>query len=159
MTFVLGLDPGLTGAIAFYVPDTPERVGIDDMPVVAGEVDPATLARLITRLGPSVAVIERVNGMPTDGGSRAFKFGDAFGVARGVIAALQIPVHFVTPGVWKKFYKLKAGPDGKEHARSLALQLFPKTAQHFALKKHHGRAEAALIARWYAETMNMKAAA
>lgn len=152
MTFILAVDPGLTGAIAFYVPAAPDRVGVEDMPVVAGEADPATLARMILRLGPSVAVVERVNGMPTDGGSRAFKFGDAYGVARGVLAALQIPTHFVVPGVWKRHFKIKGGDDGKEQSRALALQLFPKTAEHFQRKRDHNRAEAALIARWYADT-------
>jgi hypothetical protein len=40
---ILGIDPGISGAIAFFFPVAPDRVAAEDMPVVAGEVDCATL--------------------------------------------------------------------------------------------------------------------
>jgi crossover junction endodeoxyribonuclease RuvC len=39
--------------------------------------------------------------------------------------------------------------------RALALRLFPSTAEHFARKKDHGRAEAALIARYGSEVLGL----
>ena len=68
---------------------------------------------------------------------------------RGVVASLAIPTHMVTPGRWKKHFRLDAD---KEKARALAIRLWP-SSEHFERKKDHGRAEAALIARFGAETI------
>lgn len=153
---VLGCDPGLKGAIAYYFPSHPDRIMVEDMPVVAGNVDPATLARRIRQLRPTHAVIELVHAMPKQGVSSTFKFGDGFGCLRGVVAALDIPVCFVTPGRWKKDLRLSSD---KEDSRQRALQLFTESIEHFSLKKHEGRAEAALLARWFAETQMRREAA
>ena len=109
-----------------------------------------TLMRRLKQMGPSVAIVESVSAMPGQGVSSTFKFGAAYGTVRGVIAALEIPVHLVTPGKWKKHFRLSAD---KEQARALALRLFPASSQHFERKKDHGRAEAALIARYGAEAV------
>jgi hypothetical protein len=50
---ILGIDPGMSGAIAFYFPSYPERMAVEDMPVVAGEVDAATLAKRINVMAPA----------------------------------------------------------------------------------------------------------
>ena len=86
--------------------------------------------------------------MPKQGVSSTFKFGKAYGVVIGVVAALKIPVHFVAPSVWKRHFGLSAD---KEEARARALQYWPERAELFARKKDHGRAEAALLARYAAE--------
>jgi hypothetical protein len=54
---ILGIDPGLSGACAFFFPSAPDRVAAEDMPVVAGEVDAATLAARILQMGPAFAVV------------------------------------------------------------------------------------------------------
>jgi hypothetical protein len=152
-TCILACDPGLTGAIAFYFPSTPERVSVDDMPVVDGEVEPASIIRRIRQMGPTVAIVERVGPMPRDGAVQAFRFGAAYAVAKTAVAAENVPYHLVTPAAWKKHFRLAGGPEGKEQARALALQLFPASAERFARKKDHGRAEAALLARYCAEKL------
>jgi crossover junction endodeoxyribonuclease RuvC len=149
---IVGIDPGLSGAIAFYFPGIPTRVSAEDMPVVAGELNAAGLADRIRKMRPDVAVIERVGAMPGQGVSSTFKFGASFGVVCGVLAALEIPCHRVSPAVWKKYFKL---PVEKEQSRALALRLFPATADHFSRKKDHGRAEAALIARYGSEVLGL----
>lgn len=146
---ILGVDPGLKGAIAFYFPDAPDRVSVFDMPVVAGEVDPANLAALIRQFAPTHAVIELVHSMPKQGVSSAFKFGEGCGVVRGVISTLGISSSFVSPQRWKKHFRLDAN---KEKARREALRLFSAVPEHFQRVKDEGRAEASLIARYYAET-------
>lgn len=151
---ILAVDPGLTGALAFYFPDAPERVSVHDMPVADGEVDPAGIARRVRQLRPSMAIIERVGPMPRDGVRQAFGFGGAYMAARAVVTILEVPQHLVTPTVWKRHFRLRGGPEGKEQARGLALRLFPASAEHFARKKDHGRAEAALLARYAAEVIN-----
>jgi crossover junction endodeoxyribonuclease RuvC len=140
---ILGIDPGLSGAVAFYFPEAPDRVIAEDMPVAAGMVDCATLAARIRQMAPGLAIIERVASMPKQGVSSTFKFGTAYGAVVGVLAALEIRTSLVTPQVWKKHFRLD---DDKDKGRALALRTFAKTPEHFARKKDHGRAEAALLA-------------
>jgi crossover junction endodeoxyribonuclease RuvC len=149
---ILGIDPGISGAIAFYFPGIPSRVAAEDIPVAAGEINAAGLAARIRRMRPDVAVIERVGAMPGQGVASMFKFGAAYGTVCGVLAALEIPTRRVAPVVWKKHFRL---PADKEASRALALRLFPATAEHFARKKDHGRAEAALIARYGSEVLGL----
>jgi hypothetical protein len=61
---ILGIDPGLSGAVAFYFPEAPDRVIAEDMPVAAGMVDCATLAARIRQMAPGLAIVERVASMP-----------------------------------------------------------------------------------------------
>jgi crossover junction endodeoxyribonuclease RuvC len=147
---ILGIDPGASGAIAFYFTDAPDRVSVHDVPTVDGAISSALLADLIRTHGPSIAVIEAVSAMPGQGVSSMFNFGKAFGQAIGVVGTLKIPAHFVTPSKWKKHFRLSSD---KEECRARALQLFPACAASFARKKDHGRAEAALIAKFGAETL------
>lgn len=143
-TCIMGIDPGLKGAIAFYHPSDPNKISVYDMPVVDGEVDAAGLGRLISVSIPSIAIIERVHSMPRDGVASAFKFGCNYGVPLGVIGALNIPVRKVTPTQWKKHYRLSAN---KEESRARAIELWPGS-DRFGRKKDDGRAEAALIAKY-----------
>ena len=147
---ILGVDPGVSGAIAFYFPLATNRVAAEDVPTAGSEIDPVTLMRRLKQMGPTFAMVEQVSAMPGQGVSSMFKFGAAYGTVRGVIAALEIPVHLVAPSKWKKHFRLSAD---KEQARALALRLFPASSQHFERKKDHGRAEAALIARYGAEAV------
>ncbi len=147
---VMGIDPGLSGAIAFLFTRDPHRVAVEDMPVVDGNVSAPILAQTIKKYAPSYAVIEHVNAMPKQGVSSTFNFGKAFGQVIGVGGALNIPLHFVTASKWKRRFALSAD---KEEARALALRLFPACATSFARKKDHGRAEAALIAKYGAEEL------
>ena len=146
---VLGVDPGLTGAIGFYFPARPELISAEDMPTVGKVVDAATLARRIAAMAPALAVMELVSARPGQGVSSMFNFGHAAGTVRGVLAALQIPTRLVTPGVWKRHWRLDAD---KERARALALLMWPASS-HFSRKMDHGRAEAALVARYGAEVL------
>ena len=152
---ILGIDPGISGALAFYFTAAPDRVSVEDIPVADGMVDAVTVAQRITQIRPDVAVIEKVGAMPGQGVSSMFRFGQAFGTLQGVVSALGVPLHTVGPAKWKRHYGLDAD---KEAARALALRLFP-SVEHFARKKDHGRAEAALIARYGAEVIIGRAAA
>lgn len=147
---IAGIDPGSSsGAVSFYFPDHPCQIAAEDLPVVAGQVDAAILAARLEQMQPDVAVIERVGAMPKQGVASTFKFGTSFGIIQGVVAALKIPAHFVAPGKWKRHFCLEAD---KEKARARALQFWPSRSDLFSRKKDHGRAEAALLARYFAET-------
>jgi hypothetical protein len=140
---IIGIDPGLSGAVAFYFPAAPDRVIAEDMPVVSGMVDCATLAARIRQMAPSLAIVERVASMPKQGVSSTFKFGMVYGAVVGVLAALEIRTSLVTPQTWKKHFRLDSD---KEKGRALALRTFAKTPECFGRKKDHGRSEAALLA-------------
>jgi len=144
---ILGIDPGVTGGIAYLYPDG--RVVAEDIPVAGGEVDVDSLAARIRTYRPCMAVIERAGAMPGQGVSSTFKFGAAYGALRAVVAALEIPQHIVGPAVWKRHFSLDKD---KERSRALAIRLWPGTGW-FSRKKDHGRAEAALIARYGAEAI------
>jgi hypothetical protein len=152
---LLGVDPGVSGAIAYFFPDRPDHIVVQDVPVVDGQLDPVTLARRIDQMRPTLAVVERVAAMPKQGVSSTFKFGMAYGMMLGIIATQQIPLHLVTPARWKKAFNLSAD---KEQARALAIRLWPG-CEDFALKKWHGRAEAALIARYGVQLLERDKAA
>lgn len=148
---IVAIDPGISGAVAFYRPDHADAVAVEDMPQADGAVDAVTLAKRIALMVPDVAFIEHVGSMPGQGIASTFKFGASFGAVLGVIAALQIPHHLVRPQKWKKHFGLSAD---KERSRALALRLWP-SSEAFARKKDEGRAEAALIARYGADILNL----
>lgn len=150
MTCILGIDPGISGAIAFFYTEAPTRIIVEDVPVVAGEISARLLAERIKVLKPDIAVIERVNAMPKQGVSSTFNFGVSFGQVRGVVGAFDIQIHLVTPGKWKRHFGLSSD---KEEARGKAISMFPPCAASFSRKKDHGRAEAALLARYGFETL------
>jgi crossover junction endodeoxyribonuclease RuvC len=146
---VLGIDPGKSGAIAFIYDYTPDQVTVEDAPLVANEINVYALTAIIREYAPDAAMIEHVASMPKQGVRSVFSFGLSYGMVRGVIAALDIPLQFVTPGKWKKHFSLSSD---KEDARKRAIHMFPGCAKNFSRKKDHGRAEAALIARYCLET-------
>ena len=142
---VLGIDPGVNGGLAFLYSDG--RIEARDIPNVAGEVDIDATSRLIGSYAPEAAIVERASSMPMQGVASTFKYGAAYGALRAICACLEIPHHLVTPGVWKRHFRLDAD---KEKSRALAIRLWPGTGL-FERKKDHGRAEAALIARYGTE--------
>lgn len=154
MSFIIGVDPGASGAVAILELDG-QLVQVFDMPVVeviAGgkakrRVSPEMLASELRlyNVHTTTAVVEQVGAMPGQGVTSMFAFGQSFGMVLGVLAGLAIPTTTVSPATWKKALKLNAGKDG---ARAKAAQLWPGHASEFKRVKDDGRAEAALIAQW-----------
>lgn len=150
---VFGIDPGLSGAIAWR--DGAGIEDIADMPTFQitrnaknkRDIDAAGLVEIMEKAAGhgAHAFIEQVGAMPGQGSSSMFAFGKGFGIVIGVVAALHIPVTFVPPQTWKKALGVPAGKDG---ARARASQLLPDAAHYWPLVKHDGRAEAALIAEY-----------
>jgi hypothetical protein len=144
---ILGVDPGISGAVAFLAPDG--ALVVEDVPVADAQVEPCELSRLIRRHAPRLAIVEAVAAFPGQGVSSVFKFGRAYGTVLGVLGALQIPYTLVSSTRWKKHFRLSAD---KEEARALAIRTWPGS-EAFKRKKDHGRAEAALLAKYAAETL------
>jgi hypothetical protein len=142
---ILGIDPGITGGIATLWPDG--RIDAYDIPTVDGSVNIDALVRHVRAHAPRLAVIEKAQAMPKQGVVSVFKYGCAFGALCAATAVLEIPTHLVSPRKWKTHFGLDAD---KERSRALAIRLWPGCGL-FERKKDHGRAEAALIARYGAE--------
>jgi crossover junction endodeoxyribonuclease RuvC len=140
---IMGVDPGVSGAVAFLFPDDMDVV-VADLPVVDGQVQVSALTRMIDSVKPTMAIVEKVHSMPKQGVASTFKFGMSYGTILGIVGALNIPLRLVAPSVWKREFSL--GPD-KEQARAMAIRLWPEE-DNFSKKKDHGKAEAALIARY-----------
>ncbi len=150
MIYTVGIDPGLSGAVAFYNPMT-EDVETITMPTLNSGtgskrvVDELELAKLFDSRSNIIkkVFVERVHAMPKQGVTSVFTFGVGFGILRGIIAANFLPVEYITPQKWKKELRV---PAVKDAARARANEIFPKYADQWNLKKWDGRAEAAMIA-------------
>lgn len=141
---ILGIDVGIKGALAFYNKD---ELFVFDMPVFkrnkTSRLDCQRALSIITQFTPlEHAYIEQVNAFGM-GATGAYNFGWNCGAIEGVIASVGVPFSYVTPQKWKKEMQC---PKDKDAARMRASQLLPLWADEWALKKHDGRAEAALIA-------------
>lgn len=147
---ILAVDPGKTGALAF-LSDCGQIVHVYDMPVIGSgkgaEVSGSLLAHIIETHSPERAIVEQVGAMPGQGVSSMFRFGESYGVAKGVIAGCNVPLELVTPAKWMREMGL-SGKDKETH-RQKAIQLFPADCEYFKRKKDHGRAEACLLALWW----------
>jgi len=154
---IIGIDPGITGAISFFDNDG-ELLGVEDMPTkpLGGkrQVDSemfckiidARLINLDTYFDPfcsywPVAYLEKVHAMPGQGVVSMFNFGMGYGAVQGVLASREVDVVLVTPQAWKKYHGL-IGKD-KDSARLLAQRLYPQAS--LSRKKDIGRADAMLI--------------
>ena len=149
MTLTIGIDPGLSGALAILASDGSVELLLD-LPIVRDRslawVDGNALQSMI--LGAlqgrtAVALVERVSAMPGQGIASSFQFGVGFGSLLGVLQALHIRIEFVTAAVWKRSYGLSKDKHASLHKARL---LFPSAELHLA--KHDGRAEALLIAHY-----------
>lgn len=157
MNCYIGIDPGGSGAVAMFDPTT-KHMEVVDMPthqIQVGKtkrtrVDLHGLANLLQIWAPhaAFAAIEEVHSTPMDGPVGAFAFGEAFGAAKMACAANLIPYQLCPPQAWKAAFRL-IGKD-KDESRLRASQILPTAAHHWPLKKHDGRAEAALIALYAA---------
>lgn len=153
--FILGIDPGLSGALAVYDPTTRNLIAAIDMPLhkpasktatkSKSEIDVTALCFFlethITAL--RLACIELVHAMPGQGVVSMFRFGQALGIIEGALGMFLLPTEKVSPGVWKSIMRLDSD---KNKSRALATKLFPAHANLFCRKKDDGRAEAALLA-------------
>ena len=155
---VLGIDPGLDGALAMFggaEGAAPKLLNIYQVPAVKStgrgrEIQWSVLNHDWDEkfFWTDHVYLERVMSRHGEGVASAFKFGLVYGGVRGMIAAKLLPVSLVTPGVWKRHYGIQASKSG---AVLKAEQLFPEHAPQFRGPRgglRDGLAEAALIARY-----------
>lgn len=165
MSYVIGIDPGLSGALALYHSPSGQLV-VEDMPtfqLAKGKkakrfLDYGMVGRIISDWARDFhprAFIELVGVMPGQGIASAFDFGRTTGALIQACASALISFEQVTPQVWKRAMGIATG-SGKDASRARASNLFPRHAALFSRVKDDGRAEAALIARYGAQTLNLE---
>ena len=142
-----GIDPGLTGALAFL--DGRKLALLSDMPVSVGRKYEIDVLGLVRMLAPHAfnchAVVERQQAMPKQGVTSSFRNGSSYGSLLAVLAVQGWPVTLVSPREWK--HAMHCSSD-KNQSLEVARRLFPGAAQKLTRKKDHGRAEALLIAEY-----------
>lgn len=157
MKYYLGIDPGLSGALAFYNP-TDGDLKVWDMPThnikVSGKkkrtLDIFTLANIVDPLSNEVimAAVEEVGAMPKQGVTSSFNFGFSAGCAQMAVAAYAIPLRTIRPNIWKRDMRITGD---KTASRREASRLLPQHIGLWPLIKHDGRAEAALLAYYLSQ--------
>ena len=155
---IIGIDPGLSGAIA--VLEDKKVLGIYEMPVMAeGKKNKRQLnsAQLVNIIKNNIieseeiaVVVEQVNAMPGQGVTSMFNFGQTFGAIKGVCAALELPIFFVRPSKWKKHFELINS--SKDSSRTKAIEMYPYLSNQLSKKKDVNKSDAILIARFYNDT-------
>lgn len=129
----IGIDPGKNGGIAVMQEDG-EMLCVEKMPQT-----PQDLLSLLDEFKESsICVLERVGGMPGNGGSAMFNFGKGYGHIQMALIALGIPCEEVTPNKWEKSFQLGSSgkyskTEWKNKLKSKAQQLFPKLGKKITL--------------------------
>ena len=95
-------------------------------------------------------VIEQVSAMPGQGVTSMFNFGQSFGILKGICSAMQLPIYFVRPAKWKKYFNLINSE--KDASRTRAIEIFPYFSSNLSKKKDSNKADAILIASYFHET-------
>lgn len=156
MTAAIGIDPGLSGAVAFL--DHTNLVVVD-MPTLDGQVNGYHLTTMLGAYGPVDTVcVEEVSIRPGEAGRASLTIGTNYGIILGVLAAMSRPLTHARPATWTAALSLpKAGKTAAEkrkakEARVLrACELWPNHADLFHGPRGgllDGRADAALIAHY-----------
>ena len=155
---IIGIDPGLSGAIA--VLENNKVLNIFDIPVMSeGKKNKRQLnsALLVNLLRENIinneevaVVVEQVNAMPGQGVTSMFNFGQSFGILKGICSAMHLPVYYVRPAKWKKYFNLINSE--KDASRTRAIEIFPYFSAQLSRKKDNNKADAILIASFFFET-------
>lgn len=156
---IIGVDPGLDGAIAFL--NTSGHLSILDMPTRLKKVSGKNrrfidVERLVERFDRHDLIHVFVEQQSTRSGLAAqsvLKTGTGYGVLLGIIAANYHEHTIITPQKWKKHFDVTRD---KKLTQKKATELMPKAAHKWPLVKHDGRAEAALIALYGARELGLE---
>lgn len=130
----IGIDPGKNGGIAVLdenirivalskMPDTPQ-----DLLCFLSEI----------KFDKCMCMLERVGGMPGNGGNAMFNFGKGYGHLEMALLAHNITTETVTPNKWEKFFQLGSSgkyskTEWKNKLKAKAQQLFPSLGKKITL--------------------------
>ena len=161
---IIGIDPGISGSICFFkdgkILDVIEMPTMNEGKKNKRQVNGAQIyneikKRVSNELDTNVrVVIEHVTAMPGQGVTSMFNFGQSFGILKGICSAMQIPMFFVRPAKWKKYFNLINSE--KDASRTRAIEIFPYFSSQLSKKKDSNKADAILIASFYHETYKIE---
>ena len=162
--FIIGIDPGISGALCFM--EHGKIVDVIEMPSMAdgkknkkqvnGSQVFNEISRYIKDKNPNdvKVIIEHVSAMPGQGVTSMFNFGQSFGILKGICSAMNLPMYFVRPAKWKKYFSLINA--SKDASRTKAIEIFPYFSVNLSKKKDANKADAILIASYFEETFIKK---
>ena len=159
---VIGIDPGISGSICFFqdgkIIDVVEMPTMTDGKKNKKQVNGSQIFNEISERIKKLekrdikVIIEQVSAMPGQGVTSMFNFGQSFGILKGICSAMQLPMYFVRPAKWKKYFNLINSE--KDASRTKAIEIFPYFSGQLSRKKDSNKADAILIASFYYETYN-----
>ena len=161
---IIGIDPGISGSICFF--QDGKIIDVVEMPTMAegkknkkqvnGSQIFNEISFRIKKLDKNdiKVVIEQVSAMPGQGVTSMFNFGQSFGILKGICSAMQLPMYFVRPTKWKKYFNLLNSE--KDASRTRVIEIFPYFSVQLSRKKDSNKADAILIASFYYETYKIE---
>ena len=157
---IIGIDPGISGSICFFRDG--KILDVIEMPTMTegkknkrqvngSQIYNEILKRVNQFNNENIrVVIEQVSAMPGQGVTSMFNFGQSFGILKGICSAMKLPMFFIRPAKWKKYYNLINSE--KDASRTRAIEIFPYFSSQLSKKKDSNKADAILIASFYYET-------
>ena len=157
---IIGIDPGISGSICFFEDGIIKDV--IEMPIMSEgkknkkQVNSSQIFNEISRRINKIdkknikVIIEQVSAMPGQGVTSMFNFGQSFGVLKGICSAMSLPVYYVRPAKWKKYFNLINSE--KDASRTRAIEIFPYFSPQLSRKKDSNKADAILISSYFFET-------
>jgi len=150
ITAYVGIDPGITGAVA-VIPERLESPMITDVPTYTNrkgktEYDFYKMYKMLGKLSQEYEVhlcLEKQQAMTMQGVSSTFSIGRGYGAWEALCWATTPNFQIVSPRKWKRFLGLTSD---KDTSRELAITYFPGMMPLLKRKKDHNRAEALLLA-------------
>ena len=161
---IIGIDPGLSGSICFF--EDGKILDVVEMPTMTEgkknkkQVNGSQLYNEILNKIKQIdkkeikVIIEQVSAMPGQGVTSMFNFGQSYGILKGMCSAMQLPMYFVRPAKWKKYFNLINSE--KDASRTKAIEIFPYFSENLSKKKDSNKADAILIASFYYETFRQE---
>ena len=157
---IIGIDPGISGSICFLedgiIKDVLEMPTMTEGKKNKKQVNGSQIFneisfRIKTYEKKNIkVVIEQVSAMPGQGVTSMFNFGQSFGILKGICSAMQLPIYFVRPAKWKKYFNLINSE--KDASRTRAIEIFPYFSSNLSKKKDSNKADAILLASYFHET-------
>ena len=156
---IIGIDPGISGSICFF--EDGKILDVIEMPTMTEgkknkkQVNGSQIYNEILKRTNQIdkknikVIIEQVSAMPGQGVTSMFNFGQSFGILKGMCSAMQLPMYFVRPAKWKKYFNLINSE--KDASRTKAIEIFPYFSSNLSKKKDSNKADAILIASYYYE--------
>ncbi len=157
---IIGIDPGISGSICFF--QDGKIIDVIEMPTMTEgkknkrQVNGAQIFNEVSKRIDNMdkkdikIIIEQVSAMPGQGVTSMFNFGQSFGILKGICSAMQLPMYFVRPAKWKKYFNLINSK--KDASRTKAIEIFPYFSSNLSKKKDSNKADAILIASFFYET-------